>query len=123
MTESTPTRRKLGSIEIERLTVGESPRRYTYQLLYPDGSVLYSMTAGEHLYAAAEQFEALQALRKRVETITDMEVDGEVRVTLYGGETAKLPATLFMAWLKEAILNPKPPTVALGALGKEESDG
>ena len=99
---SSPESRKLGSVTIERRVGGRTTQYYVYRLRYPDGYVLeigaYS-SSGTLLWAAAEQFEALQALARSVNSMPA--ISSECMDDVY-----------------EALEKVR----ALGALGKEKSD-
>lgn len=109
---SSPERRKLGSVEIER-RLPVAPGFFCYDLRLGGDVMSGSRPVLRELYAAAEQFEALQALARAaaeaVEEIGRLPIDAErlIDIRQHGRE---------MAFHLSRVRD-------LGAFGKEEPRG
>ena len=68
---SSPERRKLGSVEIERRVIGHDDPWYQYRASIGGDTDFQILPMGAAFWATAEQFEALQALALAADVVLD----------------------------------------------------
>lgn len=136
-TPSSPDRRKLGSVEIERRAENYSPgylNLASFRLRFDGETDHLSIPMGLALYAAAEQYALLQTENDRSNTIlqrlgwdpAEGWEDAEERIEALQALAREVDALLAGSYTSAASWKTRSAldrVRALGALGKEESDG